>query len=89
MLYGSITSLGAWEATGYFEGDNKQLVNKYYMHKYIKNTKNVLMVSSSSEFSIIPNITNMNKILNDENLLTLEQITEVENELEKYTLRHM
>ena len=91
MLYGSTSSLyqDGFSSSGYFTGENLKLVNKYYLQKYIKDKKNILIVSSQTGESIIPNITDFNKIMNGEDLLSSDQMQEIENELEKYKLVHM
>jgi hypothetical protein len=89
MLYGSTSSLLQRGAQGFFRGDNIHLVNKYYLQKYIKGKKNILIVSSQSGLTIIPNIENFNKIMSGEDLLTSEEMKVIELELEKYPLIHM
>ena len=87
MLYGSTSSLGD-SPTGFFS-DNKSLVNKYYFQKYIKNKKNVLIVSSMTGYSININMEDYTKIMNGEDLLTSNEMLHIESKLEKYDLQHM
>ena len=87
MLYGSTSSLGD-SPTGFFS-DNKSLVNKYYFQKYIKNKKNVLIVSSMTGYSININMEDYTKIMNGEDLLTSDEMLHIESKLEKYDLQHM
>jgi diketogulonate reductase-like aldo/keto reductase len=91
MLYGSTSSLFGFDIFGtYFEKEeNRKLVNKYYLQKYIKDKKNILMFSSQSGNSIVPNICDHNKIMSGEDLLTCQKMQEIEQELEKYKLVHM
>jgi diketogulonate reductase-like aldo/keto reductase len=89
MLYGSTSSLLRNLTTTGFFTNNILLVNKYYLQKYIKDKKNVLIVSSITGTSININMEYYKKIMNGENLLSPEEMLLVESELEKYNLQHM
>jgi diketogulonate reductase-like aldo/keto reductase len=59
------------------------LLNKYYIQKYILDKKNVLMVSSASCNSIIPNFTDFNESIERTKLLSAEQLEFVEQSIIK------
>jgi len=86
MLYGTMSGIMNSPNIFNFNLDLLPNVNKYYIQKYIKNTNNVLIVTSVSGRSIIPNMTEFNYIMNDKNILSEEEMNEIERNIQSIVL---
>ena len=64
----------------------ENLINKYYIQKYILGNDNVLIVSSQSGSSIVKNISDFNNTIHDINILPVEKMLEIENNLSQIVL---
>ncbi|NDB59410.1 hypothetical protein EB001_13310 [bacterium] len=87
MLFGTmsgITNLDDYSSVCPYLED----INKYYIQRYILHTPNVLMVGSTYGGHLETNLTDINKILSGKLLLSKENITQIESELEKLRLNH-
>jgi diketogulonate reductase-like aldo/keto reductase len=87
MLYASIS--GVVESDDRPRDMSLDNVNKYYIQKYIKNTLNVLIVASQTGWHLEHNLIDINNIIKDNLILPELEITEIEDNLTKITLRNM
>ena len=69
---------------------NIPFVNKYYLQKFIKNTENVLIVSSInfSSLSLEQNYNDLQKILDNKQLLTNTKMAEIEIQIKNIDLNY-
>jgi diketogulonate reductase-like aldo/keto reductase len=65
---------------------SSDLINKYYIQKYILGSNNVLIVSSITGRSLKGNIDDFNNFIKKEEVLPAEVMTEIENNLETIIL---
>ena len=87
MLFGTISGIqNQTENFEYF--DYLKDINAYYIQKYIKGTNNVLIISSISGSSLKTNLDDINKILNEEDLLSDEQMIEIEKKISNIKLSY-
>lgn len=69
----------------YLEGN---LINKYYIQKYILESNNVLIISSLSGSTLERNINDFNNFITNKEELSSGLMTEIENNLEKIILNY-
>jgi hypothetical protein len=64
----------------------ENLINKYYIQRYIFGNDNVFIVSSHFGSFIIKNISDFNNTIHDINILSVEKILEIETNLSQIIL---